>query len=172
MFPRLARLEDRVEASIAERGEWVENKWVWKWGWRINRRGREVGELEVLESSVVSQRIRISITWGWTLIPSFAQDAEKRSKMKITPLSGAERFGKEMVSSRDDVEGGKSSQRKEGQHSEHCTAAAYGCFRGCCCFLLSAAAARLQLLSVFGYHCFSSFYSSNNNLVHSVWPLA
>ncbi|KAJ9540874.1 hypothetical protein OSB04_027380 [Centaurea solstitialis] len=43
MFPRLARLEDRVEASIAERGEWVENKWVWKWGWRRNRRGREVG---------------------------------------------------------------------------------------------------------------------------------
>ncbi|KAI3771839.1 hypothetical protein L6452_03008 [Arctium lappa] len=41
-------LGTKNEATIRERGEWVEGKWVWKWAWRREPMGREKGELEAL----------------------------------------------------------------------------------------------------------------------------
>lgn len=47
-FNRLLNLESNKEAMVYERGSWEGDTWVWKWAWRREPRGREVGELERL----------------------------------------------------------------------------------------------------------------------------
>lgn len=49
-FNRLFNLETNKEARITERGRWINEEWKWEWGWRREPRGRELGELEELQT--------------------------------------------------------------------------------------------------------------------------
>ena len=68
-FPRLYHLDRRKETSVVERGEWVDNRWVWVWDWVRNIRGRVSKELEeligVLQHVLISNNCRDH--WKWSL---------------------------------------------------------------------------------------------------------
>jgi len=51
-FNILYLLELKKEATISERGEFVNGVWGWRWDWRREPRGRERGELERLRVAV------------------------------------------------------------------------------------------------------------------------
>ncbi|KAJ9564748.1 hypothetical protein OSB04_000714 [Centaurea solstitialis] len=51
-FGRLYQLEVNKRALIADRGTFIGDGWNWVWGWRRDPRGREVGELEELQSFI------------------------------------------------------------------------------------------------------------------------
>ncbi|GJV67326.1 reverse transcriptase domain, reverse transcriptase zinc-binding domain protein [Tanacetum coccineum] len=68
-FLRLYHLDRRKEVSVRERGEWVDNRWVWQWDWVRNIKGRVSKELEdllaVLQHVVISNNCRDR--WRWSL---------------------------------------------------------------------------------------------------------
>ena len=41
-FTRLYHLESNNGATIAEKGHFIGEEWVWRWGWRREPRGREM----------------------------------------------------------------------------------------------------------------------------------
>ncbi|KAJ9542299.1 hypothetical protein OSB04_028805 [Centaurea solstitialis] len=51
-FGRLFALESVKEAKVGERGEFRDGVWHWRWDWRRAPRGRELGELESLYSTI------------------------------------------------------------------------------------------------------------------------
>lgn len=66
-FPRLFRLEVDKDATVKERGEWRGEEWVWKWGWRREPRGRELGELEnlfnVIRENAPKKELKYRVVW-------------------------------------------------------------------------------------------------------------
>lgn len=47
-YPRLYNLEGNKYVTVKERGWWIENSWVWVWGWSRVPRGRALGDFEEL----------------------------------------------------------------------------------------------------------------------------
>ena len=66
-FNRLFQLEVDKGALVADRGEFFDGRWVWRWSWRREPRGREEGELEelrrLLESASPKRRESDRVVW-------------------------------------------------------------------------------------------------------------
>ncbi|KAJ9559670.1 hypothetical protein OSB04_004830 [Centaurea solstitialis] len=78
-FPRLLRLESKVDAKVSERGRWIDNRWEWSWSWRREPRGREIGELGSLVHLLGNwepERDKLDY-WEWKL------DVEKGYSVKV-----------------------------------------------------------------------------------------
>ncbi|KAJ9553129.1 hypothetical protein OSB04_017174 [Centaurea solstitialis] len=69
-FPRLRRLESSEGGeTISEKGVWVCDNWGWRWSWKREPRGRELGELVRLERRLAGWEPRRgkADSWVWNL---------------------------------------------------------------------------------------------------------
>ncbi|GJZ47895.1 putative RNA-directed DNA polymerase, eukaryota, reverse transcriptase zinc-binding domain protein [Tanacetum coccineum] len=68
-FPRLYHLDRRKEGMVADKGNWVDGAWCWKWEWVRDLRGRACKEFE--DFQILFQNVVIMFDcrdrWRWTL---------------------------------------------------------------------------------------------------------
>ncbi|KAJ9557802.1 hypothetical protein OSB04_012416 [Centaurea solstitialis] len=74
-FMRLFKLEENKSISIADRGSFEGDSWIWKWGWRRELGGREIGEFEglmkALEGFLLKKNVKDRVTWKFVPIGGF-----------------------------------------------------------------------------------------------------
>ncbi len=66
-FPRLFNLEDQKECFVREKMGYEERSVSWRWRWRRELRGREIGEFEELQQllAVVTFNTGGADRWMW-----------------------------------------------------------------------------------------------------------
>nr|GFA46487.1 RNA-directed DNA polymerase, eukaryota, reverse transcriptase zinc-binding domain protein [Tanacetum cinerariifolium]GFA47346.1 RNA-directed DNA polymerase, eukaryota, reverse transcriptase zinc-binding domain protein [Tanacetum cinerariifolium] len=89
----------RKEASVMERGGWVDNRWVWEWDWTKDIRGRVCKEfkdlLGVLQHVIIYNNCRDQ--WRWLLDEDGEFTVKELSKLVEENILCSNNEGQEML---------------------------------------------------------------------------